>query len=82
MQRSPIRRGRDPETAPLDEPLLDGEDASRRSGPSELSRTIGVRGVVLIGLFWVTGGFFGNESLVELAPRRVALVNYGPRRES
>ena len=26
------------EAAPLDEPLLDGEDASRRSGPSELSR--------------------------------------------
>ena len=58
--------------APLDEPLLDDDVASRRSGPSELSRTIGVRGVVLIGLFWVTGGFFGNESRSRRSRRRTA----------
>jgi len=37
-------------------------------------RSIGVRGLVVIGFFWVSGGVYGNEALVAAAPPLFVLL--------
>jgi len=53
------------------------DDEDRLSASSELPRSLGARGVLLIGFFWVCGGFYGNEALVTLAPAGVVLAVLG-----
>ena len=37
------------------------------------SKSIGICSLVVIGFFWVSGGIYGNESLVAAAPPLVVL---------
>lgn len=42
--------------------------------PPEAPRRVGVLSLVVIGFFWVSGGIYGNETLVESAPPLVVVV--------